>query len=543
MGIKKINYAAFSYCSNLQNVKLPLSLTSIKSGAFSNCTSLASIEIPQGVTRIEGETFLTCENLASITIPISVTEIELDIFSYYNRSIKHIYYAGSKEQWEKVRKGADLSWPVNYKKVTIHYNDSSSDVGSTDPPAPDQPTNPDKPTTPGKPTDQNKPTTPDSPTTPDTPSASVTITFDAQGGDAVSSINAVKNGRLSYIPLTHKFGYIFQGWFTGTNGTGSMLMLGTEFSQDAVYYAYWTPANRIAIGIGATANGTAFAGDSVYNVLAVRAIYSDGTSEPVYNYTVSQAILQTGSNLITVNWNGFFQSIQIQAGTGVTNTNIKGITVFYNGSEVPVGTYTRFDGLTVKAVYMDGTEREIYSYALSGNTIGQGKNIVTVHYEGKTADFVVTGYQLLAVKMHAHGVSDIWVSKTADLSTVLRESYPVRNGYQFSGWYLDAACTQQVRSGMSATDGMHVYAKWQQLYNWKLNKSKASVKQGKSVRLSVSGLKNTQITWKTSNKKIASVSKEGVIKAKRAGTVIITAVTPDGSVMSCNVTVRKKAKK
>lgn len=82
----------------------------------------------------------------------------------------------------------------------------------------------------------------------------------------------------------------------------------------------------------------------------------------------------------------------------------------------------------------------------------------------------------------------------------------------------------------------------QQLYNWQLNKSKASVKQGKSVKLSVSGLKNTQITWKTSNKKIAAVSKNGVVKAKKAGTVIITAVTPDGSVMSCNVTVRKKVK-
>lgn len=104
---------------------------------------------------------------------------------------------------------------------------------------------------------------------------------------------------------------------------------------------------------------------------------------------------------------------------------------------------------------------------------------------------------------------------------------------------LDEGYTQKAGSGNITTDGMHVYAKWRKINSWKLNKSKASLKQGKSLKLSVAGLKNTQITWKTSNKKVASVSKSGVVKAKKAGTAVITAVTPDGSVMSCSVKVRK----
>ena len=123
-GITVINRGAFSDCTNLKSIKLPLGLTSIRSGAFAGCSSLTSIEIPEGVTELEGETFNSCENLTSITIPVSMESIQMDIFSYYNRSISDIYYAGSKEQWEKIDFFADLGLPVRYEKVTIHYQNS-----------------------------------------------------------------------------------------------------------------------------------------------------------------------------------------------------------------------------------------------------------------------------------------------------------------------------------------------------------------------------------------------------------------------------------
>ena len=48
--------------------------------------------------------------------------------------------------------------------------------------------------------------------------------------------------------------------------------------------------------------------------------------------------------------------------------------------------------------------------------------------------------------------------------------------------------------------------------------------------------------WKSSNTKVATVTSKGVVKAKKAGTVTITATAKDGSgkKATCKVTVKKK---
>ena len=60
--------------------------------------------------------------------------------------------------------------------------------------------------------------------------------------------------------------------------------------------------------------------------------------------------------------------------------------------------------------------------------------------------------------------------------------------------------------------------------NIKLNKTKATLKKGKSLTLkaTVTG-KSKTVTWKSSNSKIATVSSTGKVTAKKAGTATITA--------------------
>ena len=56
----------------------------------------------------------------------------------------------------------------------------------------------------------------------------------------------------------------------------------------------------------------------------------------------------------------------------------------------------------------------------------------------------------------------------------------------------------------------------------KLNKSKVTIKAGNKYQLKVKNLpKKAKITWSTSNKKKATVSKKGIVKAKKIGTVTI----------------------
>ncbi len=68
------NYA-FMGCTDLMSITIPDSVTSIDSCAFEGCTGLTSVTIGSGVTSIGGRAFESCMNLMSITIPNSVTSI------------------------------------------------------------------------------------------------------------------------------------------------------------------------------------------------------------------------------------------------------------------------------------------------------------------------------------------------------------------------------------------------------------------------------------------------------------------------------------
>lgn len=75
----------------------------------------------------------------------------------------------------------------------------------------------------------------------------------------------------------------------------------------------------------------------------------------------------------------------------------------------------------------------------------------------------------------------------------------------------------------------------------KISASRKSVKVGNDFTLKLNGTKRT-VKWYTSDKKIASVSKKGVVKAHKVGKVKIYTKL-GGQTYSCTVTVTKASKK
>ena len=68
-----------------------------------------------------------------------------------------------------------------------------------------------------------------------------------------------------------------------------------------------------------------------------------------------------------------------------------------------------------------------------------------------------------------------------------------------------------------------------------------SLQEGKTATLKLSGGKGKTI-WKSSNAKVATVSKKGKVTAKKAGTATITA-TNSKQKLKCTVTVANKSTK
>lgn len=83
------------------------------------------------------------------------------------------------------------------------------------------------------------------------------------------------------------------------------------------------------------------------------------------------------------------------------------------------------------------------------------------------------------------------------------------------------------------------------LKSFKLNKSKATLKKGKTLQLKVTKIRpaeaeGVKFKWSSSDKSVATVTKNGKVKAKGKGTCVITCEAQDGSGLkrSCKITVK-----
>ena len=75
----------------------------------------------------------------------------------------------------------------------------------------------------------------------------------------------------------------------------------------------------------------------------------------------------------------------------------------------------------------------------------------------------------------------------------------------------------------------------------KLSKASLTLDVGNTGKITISNLASRKVSWTTSNKKIATVSK-GIVKAIKAGKCVITAKIQNGKALKCSLTVNDPAK-
>lgn len=92
----------FSGCTALKKAVLNKGRINIVYGMFENCTSLTEVVIPDTVENVAMYAFLNCRSLMHLNLPASLKSISVHAFE--GAGVTTITYAGTKAQWQKVKK-------------------------------------------------------------------------------------------------------------------------------------------------------------------------------------------------------------------------------------------------------------------------------------------------------------------------------------------------------------------------------------------------------------------------------------------------------
>ena len=121
--VTSIGINAF-YTVKMTSLVVPDSVDTLCEQAF-QCFQIEYIELPSSINALSARDFAYCSNLESVTIPVSVTYFDYGVFQSSTK-LKDIYYGGSKDDWNAINKKS--GWDANFSGYTVHCTDGLIEV-------------------------------------------------------------------------------------------------------------------------------------------------------------------------------------------------------------------------------------------------------------------------------------------------------------------------------------------------------------------------------------------------------------------------------
>ena len=277
----------------------------------------------------------------------------------------------------------------------------------------------------------------------------ITITYDANGGSFIndSTINNVKyklNSDLimagKYVEPTYKYGTkTFAGWFADAECTIPFDVTATI--ADTTVYAKW---NDIQFTVTYDANDGMFGTETTNSVSYLidagtftKISKTDNVSDDGSTYGAGYADNLNAVDVISIPG---AESLEVTVTYQTQKDTASEYLAIYDGSIKPTSTNI---SSSIPGKKLGGTTKTTATYTIPGDT-------VQFYFKSYNPPYNYYGYYATIT-----GVGRM-ANQTTDNYAI-----PTRDGYEFAGWYTDAACTDgnefDVNNSLS---DVTVYAKW-----------------------------------------------------------------------------------
>ena len=149
-----------------------------------------------------------------------------------------------------------------------------------------------------------------------------------------------------------------------------------------------------------------------------------------------------------------------------------------------------------------------------------------------------------SLKLKVGDTATLTINNRGNRSVTWSSNYPnvasVNGGKVTAKGAGNCTITARLSDGTTLTCKVNVTRKSQPQKKPSLNKTKYTMYVGKTFRMYVNNLGNLSVTsWESNNINIATIDRYGVITAVKAGKCVITARLSNGTILQCNLTVKR----
>ena len=285
--------------------------------------------------------------------------------------------------------------------------------------------------------------------------ASFTVNFDPVGGAVTPAFGMTgTDGRLMSLPTPTRDGYMFDDWFTGSDG-GAVVTIGTVFTENTTIYARWM----------LNSYGITWIDDDGTPIPTQTSVYHGGSINQPEDMTKTGYAFDgwyTDSELTTL---AVFPTTDVTENkTFYAGWTLNGYTATWNtdgGTPVPMQTGVDHGGSIAQPAAMTKTGYTFDGWYTNSALTTAAAFPVTNVTENKMfyAKWTLNDY---TVTWNADGGTPVPAQTGVDHGgSIAQPAAMTKTGYTFGGWYTNSALTTAVSFPVAnVTENKTFYAKW-----------------------------------------------------------------------------------